>query len=291
MPQNNVLVVYKESTYSRYGTSQHLVRGFKKNKYWEVLKGSHDRHAKTLESVCAVLREKNFKVTTLLRSKVEKLKNIDREFKLVVSVGGDGTFLDCSHHLWKTPILGVNSDPQQSVARLSGSDGNNFGRVLERYLLGKEKPSLVWRLDFFINGKKSSIPVLNDLLISTLSPGGTSRYILKAGKRSEEQMSSGIWVSSAAGSTAAVLSAGGKAFPATAKRFQFVAREVYHRKFGTRNFLSGVFNEGQTLEVISYMRQGRIFIDGSNLVLMFKVGDRLKIKLSSRPLKVVGLKD
>jgi NAD+ kinase len=290
MPRNHVLVVYKESTYSRYGTTQYLVRGFKKNKYWEVLKKSHDRHVKTLALVCAILRENGFKVTTLLRSKVGKLKNIDRKFKLVVSVGGDGTFLDCSHHLWQTPILGVNSDPQQSVARLSGSYKDNFAQVLGHYLSGRKKPSLVWRLDFFINGKKNSIPVLNDLLISTLSPAGTSRYILKAGRRSEEQMSSGVWVSSAAGSTAAVLSAGGKSFSATTKRFQFVAREVYHRKFGTRKFLRGIFGVGETFEVISYMRQGRIFVDGSNLVIPFKVGDRLKVKLSSRPLKVVGLK-
>jgi NAD+ kinase len=291
MRQSSVLVVYKESTYSRYGTSEHLVRGFKKNKYWEVLKGSHERHAHTLETVCAELRKRGFEVTTLLRSRVKNLKNIDLKFQLVVSVGGDGTFLDCSHHLWKTPVLGVNSDPQQSVARLSGSNGANFAKVLDGYLAGKLKPSLVWRLDFFINGKKNPTPVLNDLLISTLSPAGTSRYILKSGHRSEEQMSSGVWVSTAAGSTAAVLSAGGKPFPAKAKQFQFVSREVYHRKFGTRKFLGQVFKAGQTLEIISYMRQGRIFVDGSNLMVPFKVGDRLKVKLSSHPLKVIGLKD
>jgi NAD+ kinase len=222
---------------------------------------------------------------------VKNLKNIDKKFQLVVSVGGDGTFLDCSHHLLKTPILGVNSDPQQSVARLSGCYGASFSKVLDGYLSGEIKPSLVWRLDFFINGKKNKIPVLNDLLISTLSPAGTSRYILKVGNRSEEQMSSGVWVSTAAGSTAAVLSAGGKSFHATEKQFQFVAREVYHRKFGTRRFLKQVLKTGQTLEIISYMRQGRIFIDGSNLVEPFKVGDRLKIQLSPRPLKVIGVKD
>jgi NAD+ kinase len=291
MQKPKVLVVYKESTYSRYGTSENLVRGFKKNKYWEVLKGSHERHTHTLEAVCKELRQRNFHVTTLLRSKVKNLKNIDWKFHLVVSVGGDGTFLDCSHHLWKTPVLGVNSDPQQSVARLSGSTGTNFAKVLDGYLRGKLKPSLLWRLDFFINGKKNSTPVLNDLLISTSSPAGTSRYILKVGRRAEEQMSSGVWVSTAAGSTAAVLSAGGKPISATVKRFQFISREVYHRKFGTRKFLKQVFKSGQALEVISYMRQGRIFVDGSNLVVPFKVGDRLKVKLSSHPLKVIGLKD
>jgi NAD+ kinase len=291
MPQLNVLVVYKESTYSRYGSFKNLVKGFKRNHFWDVLRGSHERHLRTLQTVEKALRQRGFRITTLLRSRVRNLKNIDSKFKLVISVGGDGTFLDCSHQLWKTPILGVNSDPQQSVARLSGSDGSNFSAILDGYLSGRVKPSLVWRLDFFINGKKSATPILNDLLISTLSPAGTSRYILKVGNRAEEQMSSGVWVSSAAGSTAAVLSAGGKLFRSTAKQFQFVAREVYHRKFGPRRFLKHVFKEGQTLEIISYMRQGRVFIDGSNLVEPFKVGDRLKIQISSRPLKVIGVKD
>ncbi len=291
MPKSDVLVVYKESTYSRYGSYKDLVTGFKKNRFWDVLKGSHQRHLQTLEAVNRALRQREFRVTTLLRSGVKGLKNIDKKFRLVVSVGGDGTFLDSSHHLWKTPILGVNSDTQQSVARLSGCDGTSFPKILDGYLLGQIKPSLVWRLEFSINGKKNPIPVLNDLLISTLSPAGTSRYILKTGNRSEEQMSSGVWVSTAAGSTAAVLSAGGKSFNATAKQFQFVAREVYHRKFGPRRFLKQVFKEGRTLEIISYMRQGRIFVDGSNLVEAFKVGDRLKIQLSPRPLKVIGVKD
>jgi NAD+ kinase len=267
------------------------VKGFKKNRFWDVLKGSHERHLETLEIVEQALSQRNFNVIKLLRSGVKNLKNIDHKFKLVISVGGDGTFLDCSHHLWKTPILGVNSDMQQSVARLSGSNGMNFSKVLDGYLSGLIKPLLIWRLDFFINGKKNPTPVLNDLLISTLSPAGTSRYILKAASRTEEQMSSGVWVSSAAGSTAAVLSAGGKSFRVTAKQFQFVAREVYHRKFGIRRFLKHVLKEGQTLEIISYMRQGRIFIDGSNLVEPFKVGDHLKIKISPRPLKVIGVRD
>jgi len=291
MPRANVLVVYKESTYSRYGSFASLVKGFKKNNFWDVLKGSHERHLETLQIVENVLKKRNFIITTFLRSRVKKLKNIDQKFKLVISVGGDGTFLDCSHHLWKTPILGVNSDTQQSVARLSGSNGANFSRVLDRYLSGSLKPALIWRLNFFINGKKNLVPVLNDLLISTLSPAGTSRYILKIGAKSEEQMSSGVWISSAAGSTAAVLSAGGKSFRVTAKKFQFVAREVYHRKFGPRRFLKHVLKGGQVLEVVSYMRQGRIFIDGSNLVEPFKVGDRLKIQISSRPLKVIGVED
>jgi len=290
MTRTNVLVVYKESTFSRYGSTEHLVRGFKKNKHWGVIKGSHARHLNTLEIVERVLRQRKFKVAVSLRSGLKKIKNIDRRFRLVVSVGGDGTFLDCSHYLWKTPLMGVNSDPQQSVACLCGCDAAGFPEALEGYLSGRVKPAQVWRLDFFINGKKGTVPVFNDLLIASLSPAATSRYILKAGKRVEEQMSSGVWVSSAAGSTAAALSAGGKPLPAGSRLFQFVTREPYHRKFGPRRFLNKVFRAGQSLEVISYMRQGRVFVDGSNLTVPFKMGDCLNIQLSPSPLKVIGLK-
>jgi NAD+ kinase len=103
-------------------------------------------------------------------------------------------------------------------------------------------------------------------------------------------MSSGLWVGTAAGSTAALLSAGGKVLPITAKKIQFVAREVYQRKFGSRKYLKRVLDGGRILEVISYMRHGRIFVDGPNVVVPFRVGDRLKVRLSKFPLRIVGLK-
>jgi NAD+ kinase len=106
---------------------------------------------------------------------------------------------------------------------------------------------------------------MNDLLVSTLSPAGTSRYVLKVGSRIEEQISSGIWISTAAGSTAAIYSAGGRILPATSRKFQFVVREAYQKKFGLRRLLRGVLDSRQSLEVASHMKEGRIFIDGANL--------------------------
>ncbi len=290
MPKPKVLVVYKESTYSRYSSSEKIVRGFKKRNYWAVLKGSHDKHNRTLMGVCGVLKAAGFEVTRVFRNRVETLKNVDEKFQFAVSVGGDGTFLDASHRIKNIPLLGVNSDPLQSVGRLSGSRLENFPKILKAYLNGRLKPILVSRLEFFLNGKKSEWKVLNDLLICTANPAGTSRYILKVGPQKEAQMSSGVWVGTAAGSTAAIYSAGGRVLPADGKRFQFVAREVYQKKYGPRRLLKGLLSPNQTLEMISYMREGLIFIDGANLVVPFRVGDKLKVRISSQPLKVIGLK-
>jgi NAD+ kinase len=198
--------------------------------------------------------------------------------------------LDASHSVRKIPILGVNSDPLRSIARFSGCDLESFPRVLRNYLQGKLKPLLVPRLKFSLNGELSPWLVLNDLLVTTLSPAGTSRYVIKKGNISEEQISSGIWVSTSAGSTAAVLSAGGKALPATSRKFQFVVREVYQKKYGPRKLLKGILAPTQCLEVISRMKEGRLFIDGANLVMPFRLGDRLKVEASSESMRIVGLK-
>lgn len=290
MAKSKVLLVYKESAYRQYLSSGQLLQKLKNGNYWRVIWGSHQRHHRTLEGVREILRRQGLEVVLALRGRVGRQGRLDGRFGLVVSVGGDGTLLDCSHHAGTTPVLGVNSDPQRSVARFSGCNLETFPHVLQNYLEGRLKPAPVHRLEFSINGKKSPWLVLNDLLVSTLSPAGTSRYVLKAGPRMEEQMSSGVWISTAAGSTAAIYSAGGRVLPAKARKFQFVVREAYQKKFGPRRLLKGTLGPLQSLEVASYMKEGRVFIDGANLEIPFRLGDRLRVRLSNQPLRVIGLK-
>jgi len=291
MTKPKVLVIYKESAYSQYLSRKQLSSGFKKGEYWDVVLGSHQRHNLTLQGVRETLKKEGLSMTLVLRDQVYHLRDVDKKYQLVISVGGDGTLLDSSHNVIRTPVLGVNSDPLRSVARFSACNLKTFPAVLDSYLRGRIKPTLVPRLEFSVNGRVSRWLVLNDLLVTTLSPAGTSRYVLKIGARMEEQLSSGIWISSAAGSTAALFSAGGKALPLVSKRFQYVVREVYQKKFGTRRLVKGVLAPPRTLEVISRMKEGRIFIDGANLVEPFRLGDRLRVRLSRHPLKVIGLKN
>ncbi len=290
MAQPKVLVVYKESAYSRYLSSKQLTKSLKKGNYWNVVMGSHQRHNQAVQGVRETLKRFGLSVTLILRYQIHRLREVDRRFQLVVSVGGDGTLLDSSHLVKKTPILGVNSDPKRSVARFSGCNLKSFPDVLRAYLEGKLKPTLVPRLEVELNGRKNPWLVLNDILVTTLSPAGTSRYVLKVGARAEEQISSGIWISTAAGSTAAIYSAGGRVLPPSSPKFQFVVREVYQKKFGPRRLLKGVLEPPKALEVISYMKEGRLFIDGANLVMPFLLGDRLTVRASRQPLKVIGLK-
>jgi NAD+ kinase len=290
MKDPKILVIYKESAYTRFKASQHLPPPLRKGRYWNVICGSHQRHSGTIQGIRDILSSEGIPATWVLRHKIHHLKDVDRKFKLIITVGGDGTLLDSSHITRKAHVMGVNSDPVRSVARFSACTLASFRTVLRDYLEGKIEAIPVPRLEFSINGKRSKWLILNDLLVSTLSPAGTSRYMIKVGNRIEEQMSSGIWISTAAGSTAAIASAGGEILPSTSKQFQYVVREAYPRKFGPRLMLKEVLNGKKTLEILSYMKDGRIFVDGASLTAPFGLGDRLKIGLSDHPLWIVGFK-
>ncbi len=288
MKSPKILVAYKESSLTRIEKIRPLPPRVKLGEYWEVLKGSHQRHHDTVQGVRTYLKKKALRVDFVLRRNIGQLGFADGRYDLVITVGGDGTVLDASHMSRKVPILGVNSDPLRSVARFSGCDLDNFPRVLEGYLRGRIKPVSVPRLQFSLNGRVHPWPVLNDLLVTTVSPAGTSRYTLRVGAKVEEHMSSGVWISTAAGSTAANLSAGGKILPATRRAFQYVVREAYLPKFGRRSLLQGVLGPKNRMEVVSYMRDGRIYLDGANKILPFVLGDHLVVKLSPYPLPILG---
>jgi NAD+ kinase len=290
MPKQRVLIVYKESAYTRNLPARKLASHFKKGDYWDVLRASHEKHHASLESVRLVLVGAGYETTQVLRNRIHNLKDLDRRFDLVVSVGGDGTLLEVSHHLVRVPVIAVNSDPHHSVARFSGCDEKGFPKVLADYRKGRIGTRKIARLQFSVNGKANPWLVLNEILVAARNPAGTSRYILEVGGRVEEQLSSGVWIGTAAGSTAALYSAGGKTLPLVSTSFQYLVREAYHRKFGARKLLKGVLGAKQKIRMISYMRQGRIFLDGANLEFPFKLGDRLEIGLSPKPLKVIGLK-
>lgn len=69
----------------------------------------HRAHESTVRLCKAVLEQETNLQWCLMR---EELKSPIRDVDLVVTIGGDGTLLQASHHLDDSiPVLGVNSDP------------------------------------------------------------------------------------------------------------------------------------------------------------------------------------
>jgi NAD+ kinase len=241
-------------------------------------------HERTLAAVLAALRRHGAEplVTDV------KIDPPDRAAlalaRLVVSVGGDGTLLTASHHVTAGMLLGVNSAPRDSVGYLALARRETVPKMLDAIASGILRPVPVTRLAVTLDGVTLPEPGLNDVLIAHEHPAATSRYLIRLGRRSEEHRSSGLWVSTAAGSTAGIRSSGGTAMPLRSRRLQFRARELYRRAGVDYRLASGFLAPGAELVVESQMEAGWLYIDGSRVSHPFPFGARARIRALPEPL-------
>src|SRR5262245_11564603 len=106
-----VLVVYKKSAfdvYARERNDRQFLKLLKRNDdITHRFVHSDQKHNESFSTVKKVLKSKGIKADFSYRSD----RFNERGYDLILTVGGDGTFLDASHHVFKTPILGLNSSP------------------------------------------------------------------------------------------------------------------------------------------------------------------------------------
>ena len=207
---------------------------------------------------------------------------------LVVVVGGDGTVLDASHWLRDTPVLAVNSDPETSVGYFCACDREGFAEVLAEVLEGRSPRTQLHRIAITVNGIAFPFPCLNDILVSSPNPAAMSRYVITAGSRTEIQASSGIWISTPAGSTGGVRSAGGTVMPLEGALIQYAVREPYGPRQGRYELLRGVRHIREGLVVRSRMPEGSLYVDGPYLQIPFGMGDLLELREGPQ-LRVLGM--
>lgn len=283
----NILLLYKNSTYASYflGDRKRLamLEGLFNSSQVKRFRKTHENHFWALAYVESVLKKNDLKYTKICRGTAFDYKKYD----LVVTVGGDGTFLEAARNLENQLIWGVNSDPTWSVGRFCGGNPDNFETMLARLLNGKIKPKLFNRLCVSFSDGTQEMHVLNDLLICHHSPAALSRYYIKVGKTREEQRSSGVWISTAAGSSGGIYSAGGKILPQESNLMQYRTRELF-RPWGAKyGLIGGVLKSIQRIELTSLMREGMVFVDGSHVCLPFSFGAVLNVKHSPHPLRVI----
>ena len=286
-----VLVVYKKSTYQRYvGRAQERLEELIEHSDISVdgLLREHEIHQETLKRAKVALRELGARA--ILRYRPEPMPE-EGAWDLIVTLGGDGTLLWASHLAdSSTPMIAINSAPDTSVGYFCAGDGQDVAEVLAEALAGKLRSSKLARMRVELGERTISTRVLNDALYCHESPAATSRYILDHGGEQERQMSSGVWAGPAAGSTAAIRSAGGKVLPTGSQRLQFVVREPYRGVDNKYEITKGMVAPGEELLITSRMTKGRLFLDGTQKVHAVGIGDRIRMTLSDEPLTLLGLK-
>lgn len=257
---NRAIVVYKEGRRNADGMANHLA---------------------TLDELYSILKELGLSFESCPVGRLCPADDAD----LILTVGGDGTVLNTSHYVTDQPILGIKSFGHTSVGFFCGATQKTMRKVLQEIVAGRRKPVLLHRLQVSINGKVLQELVLNDVLFSHALPASMTRYELTVGRRKEIHRSSGVWVSTAAGSTAAIYAAGGTPLPITSRQMEYLVREpYYHGKY--YRLLQEILSETARIQIESQVADGIISMDGSQIQYPAPAGSRITITAARHPLKL-----
>src|SRR5258708_5156489 len=114
------------------------------------VKQAHEEHIETLKRIQVELAKRKIEYRSIARSKLtHEITDVD----LMISVGGDGTFLDASHFIGDVPILGINSATSSSFGHFCLANENTIGKTLDGILSGEVKHHKLTRLELTLNKK------------------------------------------------------------------------------------------------------------------------------------------
>lgn len=275
-----VLVVYKKSFLEIRGGDRRVLDALPRAARARFVKADAENR-QAIKDVVAHLTGLGCRVDALYRAVRAKRRRYD----LVVSVGGDGTFLSAAAQVVDTPILGINSDPAHSLGLWTGADRHDFRGPLEAALAGRLRALTLQRVRIAVNGRAVPELAFNDVLFASRNPAAMTRYVLTADGREEAQRSSGLWIATAAGSTAGIRSAGGRRMPLQSKRIQFVVREPYTwpaRRYALPRGLAS------RLRIVPMVGDTSLWIDGARTRKDLHLGDKVEIRPGA-PLTLLGI--
>nr|WP_294945546.1 hypothetical protein [uncultured Mucilaginibacter sp.] len=244
-------------------------------------------------------------------SKVVKYKIIERNFipsfifspkQIIIVIGQDGLVANTAKYSGGIPIIAVNPDEERYDGVLLPFNTNNFIAAVENVLADKFQ----WKTMRFAEAKLNDgqrLLAFNDLFIGAASHV-SARYKISYGKTTEEQSSSGLIVSTPAGSTGWLSSVFNMAYGVAGlfeKNLQakkprikenellFAVREPFQSIRTQIGITAGIIKQTGTLTVESLMPgSGVIFSDGVEAdFLKFNSGSIATIGLANETAQLV----
>lgn len=243
----------------------------------------------TLKDVRKALYKFGIKYHLANRDLLNEVKFHNHDF--VLAVGGDGTFLRAAQFIRHQLIFGINADVKNKEGFFMQSSRKDFESKLKKILSGKFAIKKLPRLEAYINGKKIDSYALNEFYIGAKKGYHAAKYLIALDGARERQKSSGILVTTPAGSYAWAKAAYRKIMPLESKNFQFVVREPYEGNvFRNYSIRHGILRKNGRMRIISEMLDGVIVADSVGKEFAFKNGSSVIVKLSNNYLNVVWVK-
>ncbi len=262
------------------------------------IQAAHDRYGKVVRAVVdSIAATQKFQVVD--RAIVPQFTFADDD--LVVTIGQDGLVSNTAKYLRGQPVFAINPDPRRYDGILLPFGPEEFGPFLRATLEGE-----INRTNVTLASARSSdgqeLLAFNDFFVGARSHV-SARYEIEIGGRSEAHSSSGIIVSTGAGSTgwlqsvyagaAGVIQAVGGSYvpppndgrlPWDSERLVYSVREPFPSQVTQCSLVHGYLTRETPLVVTSRMPiNGVIFSDGVEAdFLEFNSGSTLTIAPSAK---------
>jgi hypothetical protein len=241
---------------------------------FEPIERAHDQYRTALDAVMDAIPA-DLKRIRLDRSLVPQYEFLT---DAVIALGQDGLVSNAAKYLPTQPLIGVNPDPRLYDGVLLPWAADTVGKALRATLDGRARTQTVVMAEARSTDGRRLI-AFNDLFVGARTHV-SARYELSFGGVAERQSSSGIIVSTGAGSTgwlrsvqtgarAVATALGGQPAPVSgsfdreAEQLVFSVREPFPSKVTGTSIVYGVVTPDRPLKVSSRMSQGGvIFSDG-----------------------------
>ncbi|MCE9596480.1 MAG: NAD+ kinase [Spirochaetia bacterium] len=242
-----------------------------------------------------------------------KVQIIDRSFlpnflfaptDVVVCLGQDGLVVNTAKYLSGQPVIAVNPDPDRFDGVLLPFQVQTSHLAFEAILEGRQKTRNITMARVDLNDGQH-LYAFNDLFLGPKTHI-SARYTIHIGEKSERQMSSGILVSTPAGSTGWFSSLlnqtrglsrfGGAAIdmPVRSRQWEdreltFAVREPFASKWSGVEMVAGTIKEKESISVESHMAEnGVIFSDGMEQdFLTFNSGATATVGIAEKTTELV----
>ena len=244
-------------------------------------------------------------------SKLIKNKTVERiylpsfifsEKNLIIVIGQDGLVANTAKYSKNCPIIAVNPDKNRYDGILLPFDTSDFIGGVESVISDRYNAKIVRFAEAKLNDGQRLL-AFNDLFIG-VSSHVSARYKISYNNQAEEQSSSGLIVSTQAGSTGWLSSVFNMAYGVTGlfekdlkpkrpklkeNELLFVVREPFQSVRTQIGITAGVINDRQSLSIESLMpAHGIIFSDGIETdFLKFNSGAIATIGIAEETAKLV----
>ncbi|GIX42498.1 MAG: hypothetical protein KatS3mg129_2231 [Leptospiraceae bacterium] len=299
--QKQYLISVKRTKWERDLHKYNSVKELKKiyrlqNNIFQKVYSSHVRQKKAFEK----LYNKVHHIAEFIYREELNLPYV-KNFPFLISFGGDNHFIYTARFA-SQPIIGINSDPKTSTGALLYFDVDRFLEYHEKdYFFNNNYKTEEWSLIegmiyYPDNSKIYTGKCISETIIRNEFADAMSRYFIRIdSKEYEEQRSSGLLLSTGAGSTGwfynclphSIQLFEDPVFPKDAPYFKIIAREPGFNRIHKFKYLYCTIKEKEKLEIISEM-EGVIVIDSHpECMFSFPPGAKVQFKLSTDKLKVV----